>query len=116
MPAMVSVAAVELVSAHVPPLLASVIVTVPLEAVAVAEQCENPVGRVIVGVAGTVKAEGTVTVIVLPEARAPVEDVVKPTVQVEVALAAVLAGEKVTLEVEVAVILIPELGLTAVAS
>jgi hypothetical protein len=55
---MVRVPAVLLASAQVPPLLASVMVATVPKAVSVAEQCANPLGRVIVAPEGTVKPEG----------------------------------------------------------
>ena len=113
-PAIVSVAALLDVSAQDAPL--KVIVTTPLDADAVAVQLVNALPRAIVGVAGTVNAEGSVTVMVLPDASAPVDEVVKPTVHVDVAWATVEPGVKETAETEVAVIVIAELGLTAVAS
>ena len=116
MPATVSVAAVLLARAQVPPLLARVIVTTPLLEVAVAEQWEKPVGSVMVGVAGTVKLLLKVTVMVFPAASCPVDEVVNPTVHVEVALGVVEPGAKVTLLTEVAVMVTADAGLTAVAS
>jgi hypothetical protein len=95
-PAIVRVPAVLLASAQVPPLLASVMVATVPEAVSVAEQFENPLGRVIVAPEGTVKLELNVTVMVLPEFKKPLPDGVKPTVQVEVAWAVWGAPEKVT--------------------
>jgi len=77
----VSVAAVLFASAHDAP--ASVTVTVVPEPEPVAVQFEKVPPRVIVGVAGTVKPPLKTTVIVLPAARAPLELVVKPTVQSE---------------------------------
>src|ERR1700680_309219 len=103
MPAILSVPAVLFASAQVPPLLASVIVATVPEAVSVAEQCENPVGRVIVAPDGTVNPAGNVTVIVPPAARAPLEEVVKPSVHVAVEFAVSGAPEKVTLVGKVAV-------------
>ena len=50
----------------------------------------------MVGVAGTVKAGLNVTVIVLAEASAPVDEVVKPTVQVAVEFAVWGEPENVT--------------------
>ena len=82
-PAMVMLAAVLLASAQVPPLSARVIVTTSLVLQALAEQFRKPVGRPIVGVAGTVKAELKLAVMVLPAARCPEAEVLKPTVQVE---------------------------------
>jgi len=72
-------------------------VTTPPAALAVAEQCEKPLGSVIVGLVGIVNAEGSVAVMVLPFASAPTEEGVNPTVQVETVLATVLAGVNVTL-------------------
>jgi len=95
-PAIVSEADVLLASAQVPPLLARVRVTTAPLAVAVAEQSTNPVGKVMVGVAGTVKAELNVTVTVPPAARAPLEELLKPTVQVATAPAVWGEPEKVT--------------------
>ena len=88
----------------------------PPEAVAVAEQLENPVGKVMIGVAGTVNAELNVTVIVLPAARAPLDEVVKPSVQVAVEPAVCGEPEKVTAVTEVAVITTAEAGFAAAVS
>jgi hypothetical protein len=52
--------------------------------------------KVTVGVAGTVKLVLKVAVTVFVAARAPVAEVVKPTVQVEVACATTEPGVKVT--------------------
>jgi hypothetical protein len=60
---------------------ASVTVAVVPEPVAVAVQLVNPLPSVTVGAAGTVKPAGKTIVIVSPAARAPVELVVKPSVQ-----------------------------------
>jgi hypothetical protein len=43
----------------------------------------NPLASATLGVAGTTNPDGKVTEIVLPDARAPVDDGVNPTVQVE---------------------------------
>jgi hypothetical protein len=102
MPAIVSVPAVLEGSAHVPPLSASVIVTVWPLVDAFAEQVAKPVGSVIVGVAGMVKPAGKTTVIVSPALRAPVELVVKPTVHVADAPAERVEPENVVLDGAVA--------------
>ena len=99
-PAMVNVAAWLLASAQDPP--AKVTVTTLLVVVAVAVQLENPLGRVIVGDAGTAKPAGKVAVIVPPEANAPVDEVVKPSVQVAVEFAVCGTPAKVTFVGEVA--------------
>jgi hypothetical protein len=80
-PFTVSVAAVLFASAHDAP--ARVTVTVVPEPAPVAVQLEKPPPRTIVGVAGTVKPELKPTVIVAPAASAPLELVVRPTVQSE---------------------------------
>ena len=116
-PAIVSEADVLLASAQVPPLLARVMVTTAPLAVAVAEQSTNPVGKVMVGVAGTVNAELKVTVMVLPEARAPLEEVVKPTVHVATAPAVWGEPENVTgVGLAAADIVTPLPGLAAAVS
>lgn len=89
--AIVSVAAVFAASAQVPPLFASVIVTVCEAVDPVAEQSVNALPIVIVGAAGTKNTLGKPTVIVLPLTRLPLElpltaEEVKPTVQLERAL------------------------------
>jgi hypothetical protein len=71
--------------------------------------------KVTVGVPGMTKPEGRVTLMVLPEARLPPEEVVKPTVQVEVTCATSDAGEKVTLVLDEAVIVISEAGFALVS-
>jgi hypothetical protein len=99
--AMVRVAAVPLARAHEAP--ARVIVTVCPVVEPVAVQLAKPVGRVIVGVAGTVKPDGKTTVIVRVALRAPVALDVKPIVQVvAVALATYELPVNVTLLGEVA--------------
>jgi hypothetical protein len=80
-PCAVSVAAVLFASAHDAP--ASVTVTVVPEPEPVAVQLAKPLPSAIVGVAGTVKPALNAIVIVLPAASAPLELVVKPTVQSE---------------------------------
>src|SRR6266508_4470565 len=118
MPAMLSVAAVLLGSEQEAPL--SVIVTVVLfvpEPAPVAVQEVKPVPSVIVGVAGTTKAVLKTAVIVSPEDSAPLELVVKPTVQVD--RAPPVWGEplNVTLETLVAgAIVTAEAGFVAAAS
>ena len=76
----------------------------------------NPEWKVTVGVAGMVKAGLNVTAMVLGEARAPPDEVVKPTVQVETAPATDEPGAKVTPESGVAPITIGEAGLAGVGS
>ncbi len=99
-PLIVSEAAVPLPTAQVPPLSASVIVTVVVSVVAVAEQLTKLAPSTIVGVAGTTNAVrpalGKTTVIVLPALRAPVALVVNPTVQSDVAPATMDEPTKVT--------------------
>ena len=71
-PAMVTVLLETFACVQVPPLLARVIVTSPLFAVAVAEQLVNPAGRVIVGPAGTVNAGSNCTKMRCPAPSAAV--------------------------------------------
>jgi hypothetical protein len=79
-PATRSVAAVLAARAHVPPLSASVMVTVRDDPVAVAtEQFVKPVRSVTTGEAGTVKPVPKVTDSWLPARRAPLALGVKPT-------------------------------------
>jgi hypothetical protein len=73
-----------LASPQVPPLLERVIVATAPDAVSTAEQSEKPVGKVIVAPDGTVNAGLNVTVTVLPAAREPLVELVKPTVHVAV--------------------------------
>jgi hypothetical protein len=113
-PAMVREAVVLLPTAHDAP--AKVMVTTPPVVDAVAVQLVNPVPKTMVGVAGTVKAEGIVTVMVLFAASAPVDEVLKPTLQVETALAAADPGEKVTAVGGVAAKIVTVLGLAATVS
>lgn len=80
-PCTVSDAAVLLATAHDAP--TSVTVTVVAEPEPVAEQLVKPLPSTIVGVAGTAKPALRAIVIVLPAASAPLELVVKPTVQSE---------------------------------
>ncbi len=84
---------------QVPPLSASVIVTVCPAPIALREQLLKPLVGRIVGVAGTEKIEvafGKVTVIVSPLRSEPVAVEVKPTVQVPRALACVVLVSNVT--------------------
>ena len=113
-PAMVSEAAVLLFTAHDAP--TKVTVTTPLDELAVAVQLVKPVPKVTVGVAGTVRPELKVAVMVLPAASAPLAEVVKPTVHVDVAPAVWGEPAKETAVGVVAVMVTPELGLTAVVS
>ena len=114
-PAMVREAAVLLFTAQDTP--AKVMVTTPPVALAVAVQPVNPVPKVTVGVAGTVTFELNVAVMVLPAASLPLAEVVKPTLQVEEAWAAVDPGEKETaLGAVAAAITTFEPGLTTVTS
>ncbi len=118
MPAMLSVAAVLLGSEQEAPL--SVIVTVVLfvpEPAPVAVQELKPVPSVIVGVAGTTKAVLKTAVIVSPADSAPLELVVKPAVQVVVALNTCEAPLNVTLETLVAAAIVTaEAGFVATVS
>jgi len=113
---MVTLPAVLFASAQDP--LRVMVTTWPLvEPVVVPVQVPVKPENETVGVAGMVNPAGKVTEIVLPEARAPVEDVVKLSVQLAEVLATWELPVKETAETEVAaVIVIPELGLTAVAS
>jgi hypothetical protein len=96
-PAIESVAAVELASAQVPPLLARVIVTVLALAEAVAAQLAKPLSSEIVGLVGMAKAELKATVMVLPADMAPVVEGTKPTVQVARVFALCGVPAKVTM-------------------
>jgi len=115
---MLSVAAVLLGSEQEAPL--SVIVTVVLfvpEPAPVAVQELKPVPSVIVGVAGTTKAVLKTAVIVSPADSAPLELVVKPAVQVVVALNTCEAPLNVTLETLVAAAIVTaEAGFVATVS
>src|SRR5208282_2696390 len=114
-PAIVSVPAVLLASAQDAP--TRVMVATWPEVVSVAVQLEKPVGRVMAAPeVGMMKPEGSVTEMVLPTASLPLDEVVKPTVHVEVALAAADPGVKVTADTEVAVMVTADDGLTAVTS
>jgi hypothetical protein len=66
------------------------------DATGVAQVPVAPDVKVTVGVAGTVKLELNVTEMVLPAAREPVAEVVRPTFQVEVAWATAEPGTNVT--------------------
>jgi hypothetical protein len=110
---MVTVPAVLAARAHVP---ARVIVTTPLAPAAV-EPVQVPVKpplRVIVGLAGTVNALLKVTVIVLPELRAPVPLGVKPTAQDAVAPPVCGVPVKLTTVTAAVIVALPE--FTAVVS
>jgi hypothetical protein len=96
MPAIVRVAAVLLPSAQLGPFRVIVTTLLVVEAERTV-QLLKPEVRATVGLAGTVKLELNVTVIVLPAPKAPIEDVVKPIVQVDKALGAVEPGANVTL-------------------
>jgi hypothetical protein len=113
---MVTMPAVLLARAQEAP--ARVIVTTPLEPVAVAVQFEKPPLKVIVGVGGTVNKLLKVTVMVLPIARCPVLLVVKPTAQEAVAPAVCGVPAKVTAvtAVPAEVIVWPRAGFVAVVS
>ena len=112
---MVTLPAVLFASAQDP--LRVMVTTWPLvEPVVVPVQVPVKPENETVGVAGMVNPAGKVTEIVLPEARAPVEDVLKLSVQLAVAPAFSELPVKETAETEVAVIVIAELGLTAVTS
>ena len=112
---MLRVAAVLLASAHDAP--AKVMVTTPPVALAVAVQLVNPLTKVTVGDAGTVKPEGKVTLMVLPVARWPLAEVVKPSVHVAVEFAVWAEPEKETaVGVVAAAITTLEAGLAAVVS
>jgi hypothetical protein len=117
MPAIVSVPAVLADSEQVPPLSDSVIVTVWPLVDAVAAHVVNPVGSVIVGVAGIVKPAGRTTVIMSPALSAPVVLVEKPTVHVADAPAERVDPEKLMLAGAVAAeIVTGEAGLAAEVS
>jgi hypothetical protein len=81
---------------------ASVTVAVVPDPVAVAVQLVKPLPSVTVGAAGTVKPAGKATVIVSPAAIAPVELVVKPSVQLALAAGACVDPLKLTELTEVA--------------
>jgi hypothetical protein len=92
-------------------------VTMPLDDVAVAEQLVKPLGSVMVGLAVTVKRGLNVTVMVLPTPRAPVDEVVKPSVHVVLAPAVCKVPVKDTFVGDVTgVIVTPAPGLAAVTS
>jgi hypothetical protein len=117
MPAIPTVPDVLFAKAHVPRLFAKVMVTMPEEAVAVAEQWLKPVGSVIVGVPDTVNEGLNFTKIWLPAARAPVEEVVNPSVQVVLAVFCTIdEPEKVTFVTEVGDITTARAGMAAAVS
>ncbi len=95
-----TVAPVLIGRAQVPPLSASVIVTVVTAPVAEeTEHFAKPFVSSTVGLAGTVKTDvafGKAIVIVSPAASAPVLVDVKPTVQVDLAVAASVGAANVT--------------------
>lgn len=99
-PFTVSDAAVLAATEHDAP--ASVTVAVVPEPVAVAVQLVKPLPSVTVGTAGTVKPAGKTIVIVSPELIAPVELVVKPSVQFALADGACVEPLKLTELTEVA--------------
>ncbi len=120
-PGICTVAAVLLDSEQVPPLSASVNVTVVVTVVGfVTAQLLKPLVSTTVGVAGTVKIEvafGNATETVSPARSWPVALEVKPTVQVPRALAARVVEAKVTaLGAVAALIVIPAPGLPGVVS
>lgn len=97
-PATVNLPVGPVASAQVPPLLASVNVTVvPVVVDPVAEQLEKPLVRAMVGVAGTVNALGNSADTVSP-AASPEVLTLKFTVQVVTAPVTCDAPENVTLE------------------
>jgi hypothetical protein len=115
MPAIVSDAAVLLPTAQLAPASVTVTTLLVVEAEATV-QLVNPVPSTTVGDAGTVKLLLIVTETESVAPRLPLEEVVKPTVHVELALAVVEPGVKETAETEVGVIVIPEAGFVGVAS
>ena len=108
MPAIVSDAVVALATEQLEPL--SVIVTVLWSGEEpVAVQLVNPVPRVIVGDVGTDRPllVFSIAVILLPAASAPVEEVLKPTVQVAVEACVAGDAENVAGEGDVAAPIVP---------
>ena len=95
---MVSVADVLTGSEQVPPLLYRVTVSVEPTTVPVAAQFVNPLASPMVGLADNRNDTGNTTVTVSPATSAPVLEVLKPTVQVSVALPLLVAPAKVTAE------------------
>jgi hypothetical protein len=114
MPAIVRLALALLATAHVP---ARVILMVGLVTVVVApvQVPENPVPKVIVGLAGTVKPAGNTTVTESPAPSAPVELAMKLAVQLAAAPATRDALEKLTPETAVAAAIITLAGLRLAA-
>jgi len=112
-PCTVSVAPVLFASAHEAP--TSVTVTVVPDPAPVAVQLEKPLPSTIAGVAGTVKPALKPIVIVPPAASAPLELVVKPTVQSERAPPVCGAPENETPETGLAITM-ADPGLTAAVS
>ena len=115
-PPMTSAAGVLAVSAHVPPLLASVIVITFATAAPVAEQLLNALPSVIAGVAAMPNAGWNVAVIVLPVASAPVVLVVKAAVHVVVTPGAVSVPVYVAVVTAVAAMVTAAAGTTATVS
>jgi hypothetical protein len=95
MPAMVNVPTPELASTHDAPTRVTVTTCPVVEPVAVHEVYPAPV-RAMVGVAGMAKPLGKVVVIEDPATSEPLDEAVKPTVQVSVVLAWLVAPAKVT--------------------
>ena len=112
-PAIVSVAALLFATEHAPPLLASLIATTPPLEDAVIEQSVNPARGVTVGVAGTVKLGLNMTMIALPAASAPTDEVVKPTVHVAVESADCGEPANVTAVTGVETVTVPLAALAA---
>ena len=112
---MVRVAVVELATEQEAPL--KVMVTVVPVAEADAVHVVNPLPKVTVGEAGTVKAGLKTAVMVLPAVRAPVELVLKATVQSEAAPPVWGEPVKATFVTAVAgAMTTPEEGLAAAVS
>src|SRR5580704_5115722 len=113
-PAIVNVPAVELASAHEAPL--SVIVATLPELVSAPVQFENPVGKVTAAPdAGSVTLGLNVTEIVLPDASAPDEEVLNPTVHVATDPADVGDAAKLT-KVTAELIVTPDDAAAAMSS
>jgi hypothetical protein len=93
-----------------------VMATVVPVAEALAVQLVNPLPKVTVGEAGTVKAELKTTVTALPPAREPVELVVNPTVQVAVLFSVEGEPVKATFVTAVAAATTTSEGLAAAVS
>jgi len=104
-------------SEQLPPLFESVTVTVEPDVLAERAQFANPVTGITVGFAGTVKAELNDAVTVVPATSAPVDEVVKPSVQVAIDPAEVGDPVKVTVVGAVAAeIVTAAVGLAATVS